>query len=682
MNQATKKSQNKGLIYRPYGTKGYSWINQNENKIRETPKVLISSIIEKVRIIKKVKKENKTFANTIVAYEELNIAENKCIAEIYALSMMSDNIKVRDASRDALEEFNKSMVPIAYDIKLYQAVMSYVEGNLLVERERGLLDSQDEMLIDDIVKGFKTMGFHLPRESRARIQKIEKEIAKYGTAYDKAVNEYKEFILVDKEELDGIPESIIESFEKVNNKYKLNSQYPIYGPVMKFACNRIIREKLYFLANNKGGINNVKLLEKIIELRREKSSLLGYANHAEYKLEHRMALKSENVYDMLGEILSKLKTKKDAEIAELNVMARQDEIESVKPYDIEYYSNKLKEEKYKYSSEEVKEYFELDHTLHKMFAYFGELFNFDIQEKKLKLWHKDVKHYNILDNDKNVIAELVLDLFPRDGKYGHACMFNIDEGKTISDGKYNYDTPVVTLICNFPKPQYFKINGKNKKTSFVNLSEVETLYHEFGHGLHGLLTTAKYTSHSGTCVVRDFVEVPSQTMEEFLGDPKFLKSISRHYVTGKTMSDKLVDKIISSSKFMNGYKYTRQAVLATLDLDLYTYKSSDPVKHYQELVRKHLVEVDAKVLFVSSFSHIVSGYDAGYYGYLYSERICKDFYSVFKNAGTNKKNLKEIGKRYRAEILEKGGSRSEHISSELFLGRPISNQAFIDDVLG
>ncbi len=682
MKKISPKNETSTLSFKPYGTKGFDWVKQDESEIKDFPKIAIKNIKEKVKLIKKIKKENRTFLNTIKAYEELNIEENTRAVQIYALSMMSPEVKIRDACRKANEEYNRSMVSIAYDIKLYESVMSYIDNNYATEKSS--LDSEDLMLIDDIVKGFKTMGFHLPKESRDKIQKIEKEIAKLDTAYDKAVNEYKEFILVSKEELSGVPESIIDSFmlDSKTNKYKITTAYPIYGPVMKYCRDRSVREKLYILSSRKGGVKNVQILEDVIKLRKEKSKILGYEHHASYRLEHRMAKSSENVYEMLGEVLDKLKVKKDSELYELKELANTlDNLEEIKIYDIEYYSNILKENKYNYSIEEVKEYFELSHTLDQMFQFFGELLDFRVEEKSVKLWHKDVKRYNLLDDKNNIIAELVLDLFPREGKYGHACMFSVNEGKMIEGKKYNYDTPVVILICNFPSPQTFEVNDKKKKTSFVNLQEVETLYHEFGHGLHGLLTRAKYTSHSGTNVVRDFVEVPSQTMEEFLGDAKFLKSISKHYDTGKSMSSKLVDKIISSSKYMNGYAYTRQAVLATLDLDLYTYKVSDPVLHYKNLMKEHLLEVEEKSLFVSSFSHIVSGYDAGYYGYLYAERICKDFYSVFKNASASKKNLKEIGKRYRKEILEKGGSREELTSAHLFLGRPISNQAFIDDVL-
>lgn len=674
------------MKYTAYTQKDFNWSKMTTIEILKFPKVAIQSIKSRVKVIQDVKKENRNFLNTIYALENTNEEEMIMSHKIHTLSMVSDKKEIRDAARSAEVEMANLSTDLAYDIKTYKAVNEYYAGNYILEKNNKLklentsnLDDQDIKLVEDIIKGYKRMGFHLILSERNKIKSIEKKISKLESAYDANLSEDNDFILCNELEMEGIPENVKKSFQRVGDKYKVTLEYPEYGPYIKYSKNREKRLEIYKKFNNQGGVKNVKILEELISLRKEKAGLLGYAHHANYVTENRMAKSSKAPYKMLDTVINSLKTKVKLEINEVKEKARQDGVKDFKLSDMDYYVNKIREEKYTYDEQVVREYFPLNHVINSMFELFGNLFGFSVVNSEIKLWHKDAKLFEIHDKkSKQVIAYLALDLFPREGKFGHACMMPIISGKEIIDFSKNkkdqkeisYESPFATLICNFTKP--------NKNTpSLLTLGEVETLYHEFGHGLHGLLTKAKYTSHSGTSVVWDFVETPSQLLEEWVTEEKVLAKISKHYITGKSLPKNIIQKIKNLKKFMQATHYTRQSIQSLLDLDLYTDKKSDPVAHYHGLMKKYLHSQIQDIIFVSKFAHIARGYDAGYYSYMWAEGISKDIYNEFKRVGIFDKKL---GSKYRQEILEVGGSRDEEVSAKAFLGRDINYAALTDSI--
>lgn len=675
------------MKYAQYTQKNFSWTKMPVDEIKKFPKIAADKIKAKIKIIQDIKKENRTFENTIYAFENANDEEMIMVHQISALSMVSDKKEIRDAARIAEVEISNLSTDIAYDVKTYKAINDYYIQNYTLEKEEKLanklarkLDSQDIKLVEDIMRGYKRMGFDLPVKDRNKIKSIEKKISKLSSAYDEHLAENNDFVLCSEEEMEGIPQNVKNSFLKVKmenkktgeikNMHKVTLEYPEYGPYIKYAKNREKRLEIYKKFMNSGGEKNVKILTELIALRKEKASILGFAHHAEYVTAERMVKNTKVVYKMLDIVTKSLKNKVKLEISEVKEKAVEDGVKDFGLSDMDYYVNKIREEKYTYDEQVVREYFPLNHVMTSMFDLFGNLFGFEVVESKIKLWHKDAKLFEIHDKkSKQGISYLALDLFPREGKFGHACMMPIISGKELVDN--TYEAPFAALICNFSKP------SKNMP-SLLTLGEVETLYHEFGHGLHGLLTKAKYTSHSGTSVVWDFVETPSQLLEEWVGEEKVLAKISKHHITGKSLPKNIINKIQNLKKFMQGTHYTRQSVQSLLDLDLYTDKVMDPVKHYHDLMKKYIHQQRLDIIFVGKFAHIARGYDAGYYSYMWAENISKDIYSEFKKAGIFDKKL---GMKYRKEILEVGGSRDEESSVKALLGRDINYGALTESLI-
>ncbi|MDQ5957659.1 MAG: thimet oligopeptidase [Patescibacteria group bacterium] len=653
--------------------KDFDFIKWKPEHIKLIPAISIAVMKNNIELIKNIKKEDRTFDNTILAFESSDNAINNDISNINLLEMVSDNKNVREVARAALVEFQNEATEINYDIKLYKAVKDYYDFNY--KKEKKNLSKESIKLVEDYIKAFKRMGFDLDTKSRNKLKSIDKKISKLSSEYDSRLAEDNSFILVNEDGMAGVPELVKNSFTKEKNKkgeslYRVGTSYPEYGPFMRYSQSKEKRLELYLKFNNQGGKRNVNILLELVGLRKEKSKLLGYKNHADYVISSRMAKKVEAPYKMLNGLLSKLKSKKDQDLKDLRQEAKVYGIDEVSASDIEYLANKIKESKYNIDQQKIREYFPLDHVLSQMFKIFGDLFGFVLVKSDLKLWHKDVTLYQFKDKQsKKVIGYIALDLFPRDGKFGHACMMPNRSGYLIDEN--NYNTPFAIIICNFSKPQ-------KKIPSLLTLGEVETIFHEFGHALHHIMTTSVYESQSGTNVLWDFVEAPSQIMEQWLLEESVLKKVSKHYIEGKSLPKSEISKIIESDKFMKGNLYTRQVLQGLLDLDIYTEKQDDPVQHFHRLMKDNLYELPKEVLFVGRFAHIVRGYDAGYYSYLWAERISKDFYSKFKESMNNSLEYKKVGQKYREEILEKGSQREESESSREFLGREVNNNAFVE----
>ena len=728
------------MKYTTLTKKDFSWVNMNAKDIDNIAQVAIRDIKVRIEVIKKIKSKERTFANTVLAYENVSEEEGIKMAHVHTLELCSDKLEVREAARKCEIEMSSGLVDIVYDIDLYKSIKDYYDNNYKIESKQKayfsknisednnnfkILDEQDMKLVEDMMSDFARMGFDLAASERNKIKNLEKKISKLASAYDANIAEDKSHILCTLEELDGVPENIIASFTKVEikkkvqskninhpvgdstesnkkkeigsvseYKYKVSVDYPEYGPYMKYATNTVKREELYRLFNNVGGNKNVKILEELVKLRQDKAKILGHDNHGEYVISDRMAKNTKTAYKMLNDVLNKIKIKKDEEIIEIVDKAKEIGIskKELKNSDIDYVANRIRNEKYAYNEQEVREYFPLDHVLSSMFELFGDLFGFEVVEsldnknKTIKLWHKDAKLYELRDTKmKCVIGYMVMDLFPREGKFGHACMMPLVSGKVLDN---SYRSGLVAIICNFSKAQNI---GKNKTPSLLTIGEVETLYHEFGHGIHSLLSKAKHNSHSGTNVVWDFVETPSQIMEEWVTDERVLSKISKHYITGKPLPKSIINKIKSLDKFMKGYFYTRQALQSILDLDIYTGKlgGSSTVEHYHKLRAKYMLGEMHGILFVSKFAHIARGYDAGYYSYMWAERISKDIYSEFKNRQEHKNSngkykvgdYKSFGLKYRKEILEMGSSRDENSSVRELLGREVDSEGFVRGII-
>lgn len=650
--------------------------------------------------IKSLKKEERNFENTIIALENSDYNYSDTMYQIIAYSITHKDKVWRDAANEFKKVFSEKIVDIEYDKELYLSIKDYVEGNY--KKEKKNLDVKygvgSVKLVEDTIKSYKRMGFDLPKLKQEKLKNNLKEIAKLSLDFSKNIDEYCDFILCNEEEIKGLPENFVKTLEKVDGKYKVTLDYPSIGPFMKYADNREKRKELTDKNYQKGGEANLKILSEIVNLRRDNAKILGYKNHVDFTVENRMAKSEKNVRSFLDSLIGKLIKPAEGILKELNSFAKANleqykNVKSLEYYDISYVGNKLKEAKYSYDSAKLKEYFELEHVLKTMFNIFGELFNFTVnevvdKEKRSILVDKDVKLYELKDkNTKKIISYLVLDLFPRDGKYGHAC-----SSEFIDGGRYENSRiiPVNEIICNFQKPT-------KSLPSLLTLEEVETLFHEFGHGVHYMLTETVHTSQAGYQSVWDFVEAPSQMLENFLFEESNLKKIAVHYKKKTVLDKDTIQKIISSKNFLNNYNFLSMFVQSLYDIDLHANKirlesgGRNLAREFNRYVLKYMkMKRPDTSLYPASLGHLVGGYDAGYYSYMWALVYAQDIYSEFEKAINDKSafakasarqsKLKEVGERYRKEILEVGGSRDELVSVKKFLKRNPNNKAFLKEL--
>ena len=643
--------------------------------------------------VKKIKKEDRNFENTFLAIEKSGDDFADKFYQIATFAMTHKNKDFRDSANNFQKESADKMVDIEHDKDIYKALVEYKEGNY--KKENKSLDQKygagSVKLFEDSYKAYKRMGFDLPNVKQEKFKKNSKELSRLAIDFERNINDYKDFILCTEEEIKGLPENFIKSLEKVESKYKVTLDYPSIGPFLQYADSREKRKELVDKNAKKGGEKNLKILAGMIKLRDANAVLLGYKNHAEFKLENKMAKTEKSVRTFLGDAMKKLKPISLKEKEELNNFAKVNlenykDIKKLEYFDSAYVEEKLKHKKYSYDSAKIKEYFELDHVLKTMFTIFGELFNFsvrEIEEKEKKekgiiLQDKDVKLIEIKDKKtKQIISYLILDFFPRDGKYGHACSAEFVLSRFVDKERV---VPINEIICNFQKP------NKNIP-SLLSLREVETLFHEFGHSIHYMLTNCVYSAQSCTNVVWDFVETPSQFMENFLYEEKNLKKIAVHYKTKKVLDKETINKIIESKNFMSADSYHYIFVSSLFDIEMHSNNVSlnnnglNITKYYSEFRKKHTgIEGSKFSLFPAAWGHMAGGYDAGYYSYMWALVYAQDFYSEFKKVKDDKNKLKEIGERYRKEILEVGGSRDEMESVKKFLGRAPNNKAFLEEI--
>lgn len=630
--------------------------------------------------IKKVKTADKTFLNTILAYETSTYHWAKIMGKISNYALCHTDKEMRDLANKSEVEYFNILNKLFYDKDLYDSVMNYINGNFIEEKD--FLDNEDLKLVEDLILGFSKSGFHLDKKDLNKVIALDKKINTLSNKFDQNLVKDTPFILCDTKDLEGIPENIINSFEKVGLKYKVTIQYPEYGPFMRYATSREKRRELYKLFMNNGGKENIKILDDLIALRKDKSKIIGFETHAHYRLVDRLAKKPDNVYNLLNNLVSKLEKKSKKDILVLEKEAKKYNIAKLENYDMTFVVNKILERDFKYDEQKLREFLELDTQIEKMFSLFEKIFNIKIksiseQEKKtLKLWHKDVKVFEVLENNKkqNRISLLLMDLFPRDGKFGHACMHtiysahNIDSFEALEGKQLEKNIPASLIICNFSKP--------NKTVpSLINFEELETLYHEAGHAMHSLLSKAKYSTHFGANVSWDFVELPSQIMELWLSDKKYLKSVTKHYITGKKIDDVFIDNLLSAKNLFKSLFYMRQIIYGIFDLDINIKDVVNKRDYLQDLFAKYYIKDEEDIIFLSRFAHLARGYDAGYYSYIWAEIIVHDVFSEFIKSGIENKT---IGLKYRKEILERGSSRDEEESIKEFLGRKYDIKAFLE----
>lgn len=581
--------------------------------------------------------EKPSFDNTIVALERTGEDLNRVINVFYPLLSANADDELMEISQRVSPKLSEYGNFISLHEGLWKRV-KYVYENC----DKNTLCTEDQMLLEKTYQSFARNGANLEGADREKYRELSTKISqlslKFGQNVLKELNTYEMWLTAD--DVDGLPESALQAAKdaaKAKGKedaYLITLQAPSYSPFMKYSSRRDLREKLYMMYNKRntqGEYNNLELIKELSFARYEMAKLLGYDNYADYVLRRRMAENVDNVYNLLYQLRDAYTPVLKKDLKELEKFAAELEGKKIKleAWDYSYYYNKLKDSKYALNDELLRPYFELGNVMKGVFGLATRLYGLNFtQNFNAQVFNPEVKAFDVTDNDGNFIGIIYTDFFPRSTKRSGAWMTNFREQRIDAAGKNI--RPIVTITMNFTRPTA-------DKPSLLTYSEVETFLHEFGHALHGLLANTRYESLSGTNVYRDFVELPSQFNENYLSQKEFLDSFAKHYITGESMPQELIDKIQASSQFGAAYACIRQLNFGLLDMAWHTItaKVDDPFAFEAEALKTvKIFDVAPGTNISSQFSHIFSGgYAAGYYGYKWAEVLDADAFAKFKEDG-------------------------------------------------
>lgn len=531
-----------------------------------------------------------------------------------------------------------------------------------VYEHRDRLDSEQKRLTEKVYNGFERNGANLKGTDKEEFARITTELSSLTLDFSqkllKELNAFKLHVTT-QEQLEGLPQRQLEAAQLAAKEEGLEGwlftlHAPSYIPFITYADNRELRKQMYMARNtlcHKGNeFDNRKNVARIVELRTKKAQLLGYETYAQYALSQRMAQDTQHVYDLLDTLSDACLPTAQKQVKEVEELARKTEGENfvLQPWDFAYYSHKLKVERFDVDEEKLRPYFPLAQVQEGIFSLAHRLYGISFKENShIPVFHPDVKAYEVTDSDGTFLAILYTDFFPRASKQGGAWMTSYQEQYIEKDG--TDVRPHVSLTANFTPPTA-------DKPSLLSLDEVETFLHEFGHCLHGIFSKVRYRSLSGTNVRWDFVELPSQIMENFATEPQFLHTFARHYETGEPIPENLIDRIVQSRKFQAAYNCIRQVSFGLLDMGFYTQQEAitEPIEDFEQkmMQRTQLLPHPSGCCMAVQFSHIMSGgYAAGYYSYKWAEVLDADAFAVFRQAGIFDKDTAE---KFRECILSKG----------------------------
>lgn len=628
----------------------------------------------KLDAIGQLKSGEVTFDNTIVALDDTAFEVSLVANRTYMLKETSENPEHRKKATEAIKKVDEWAVGLDYREDVYRAVKAFAES-------KPKLKGEDKRLFDQTLRDYRRAGLHLSKAKRDEVEKLRKELSSATTEFRTNITNAKKSLKFTKDELDGLPDVFLGQVKTGKNEYTLQANVTFhYLNILRSAKNEQTRIRFSAERLRLASDKNVPLLKRVIQLRALIANKLGYKTWADYRCEVKMAGDGETASNFLINLKRGLEPKWKSEMVEFTKIKRRETNNPdavVNMWDIFYYENLYKKERFSVDAEQLRVFFPYEQTLRGMFRVYEKIFRLKIVEAKPKYkWNDQVTLHLVYDSlSGEPLGALYLDMFPRDGKFNHFAMFPLISGKKLSNG--NYQRPTVALICNFPNP------GKDK-VSLLSHDNVETLFHEFGHALHGILTRTKYTRFAGTSVPRDFVEAPSQMLENWIWDKTVLDSFAADYRdSSKKIPQAVLDKLQEAKKGTIARHYRRQLSYGLVDLGLHTLsvdeaKSIDPVELSHQITEDVYLRPQDNTSFVGYFGHLM-GYDAGYYGYAWADAISADMATVFENAPDRYYDRK-AGMRLRLEIYEVGDSRDVNESIEKFLGRPRSLKPFLKDL--
>ena len=615
-------------------------------------------------------KDTPTFENTTVA---LDFAGEK-LSRITSIFFNLNAAETNDEIQKIAQEISPWLSEFRNDITLNEALFSRVK-TVFDSKEKLQLSPEQTMLLEKQYKSFARNGANLSEEKKATLRKIDNELSKLSLQFGENVlaetNNFELHIL-DEKELTGLPESAKEAAQEIAKEkgkegFVFTLDFPSYIPFVTYVENRELRKKMAIAAGKKGfqnnKFNNEQIVLNIVKLRHERANLLSYKSHAHFVLEERMAETPEKVIEFSKELLQKAKPAAEREFKHLeNYAEKLDGIEQLQKWDGAFYAEKLKKELFDLDQEQLKPYFQLENVMEGVFTIANKLYDLKFEEVfDIDKYHQEVKTYKVLDSNSNFIAVFYADFHPRKGKRNGAWMTSY-KSQYIKEGIN--ERPHVSIVCNFTKPT-------STKPSLLTFNEITTLFHEFGHALHGMLANTTYTSLSGTSVSWDFVELPSQVLENWCYEKEALELFAKHYKTGEIIPMKYVEKIKESASFHEGIQTLRQLSFGILDMKWHSENPSEitSIKEFENdaFSDTKLYPDVAENCMSTSFSHIFQGgYSAGYYSFKWAEVLDADAFEYFLENGIFNK---EIATKFKENVLSKGGTEKPMNLYKRFRGK-------------
>ncbi|MEE9363194.1 MAG: M3 family metallopeptidase [Cellulophaga sp.] len=610
-----------------------------------------------------------TFQNTIEALDFSGNQLDRVSSVFFNLNSAETNKEIQGIAQEISPLLSEFSNDITLNKELFERVKTVYE-----QKDSLKLTPEQQTLLDKKYKSFSRNGANLEEEKKTRLREIDAESAKlklkFGENILEETNTYEKH-LTNEKDLNGLPEGAKEAaaqLAKVKNKegWLITLDYPSYVPFTKYATNRELRKELTLAFGNRGfkgdALDNQENVLKITKLRYERANLLGYKTHAHFVLEERMAETPEKVHAFLNELLEKAKPAAEREFKELEKFAKElDGIEKLEKWDGSYYSEKLKQKLYSIDDEKLKPYFKLENVINGVFKVAEKLFRLQFKEVfDVDTYHEDVKTYRIYDEQGDFVSLFYADFHPREGKRGGAWMTSF-KSQYIKNGENV--RPHISNVCNFTKPT-------ESKPSLLTFMEVTTLFHEFGHGLHGMLANTTYPGLSGTSVYWDFVELPSQVLENWCYEKEALELFATHYETGEVIPMDLVQKIKDSSTFQEGMATLRQLSFGLLDM---SWHGTDPTEITNVKAQEtkafsgtNLFPDTPETCMSTAFSHIFQGgYSSGYYSYKWAEVLDADAFAYFKEKGIFNK---EVASKFKDHVLSQGGTENPMVLYKRFRG--------------
>lgn len=644
----------------PYTSKDFDWVRWTPKRIEKEAEVYIENLKKTIDAIKAVPLDERTFENTFFPLAG-NAQWDKGVGErIYVLKDLHPKETVRDAASSAILIIQKVQTDLWFDEGLYQAFLEYKFGS-------EQLEGYEEKFVKDTLRDMKRMGFHLAKEDRKKLKTLKKKLHELESDFSRTLADYEDHILVSKDNLGDLPDTYVQGLQKEKEKYKVSLSTPEFQPFMKLCSNPKLRKKLADKYAMRGGKGNIKRLTKIFVLRHQIAQLLGYKNFADYNIESKMAKKTSTVMAFLNKQIKLLKPLAKVEFMKVRDFRRiheEDRKADLAYYDGAYYDHLYKQSEFDVDTEALKEYFPLDSVRDYAFNLFKKHFDIRFAKSNLPMWDKSVDVFEV-KKGSSLLGYVAFDLFYRKGKHKHPCAYGI-EGYSISP-----HLPAVSVMNAV-------LSTPTKTTpALMSLYDIEVFFHEFGHILHNILSKALLRAQAGAQVPYDFVEVPSQFVEEWGSAPEYLVGMSKHYKTGKKLSKRFLSALESLRFWGQAGSWLRTSLLGKLDILYHTNQIEDTLVATHDRLMKSVFpykDYSEKSLFPGGWGHMSSdSYGAGYYGYVWAKAMAVDCWEEYQKTGGSKG---DFAKRFMDEVLAVGSSRDEMESLEACLGRPFDPDAF------